>query len=215
MRVVFNIRRMFMKRMIFSSILVTIFMVLSVSGAVVKGSISDSATGLPISNVKVILAQLQGEREQVIDTFITGITGSYSFAFSNPIGSGFYIRTIASQHYFQTTPIIRTIEIDDTITNDIKLRRIPTKVLENNCHKTSQNITIRTIKSRLYVSGIKTGAVVDIYNLNGHLLFRTALPPGVSEVRVPGGIATAGYYQVKIRAKGGLVRSVSFITGDF
>jgi hypothetical protein len=191
---------------------ITVFLGLPVSGAMVRGTISDSATGLPISNVKVILAQIQGEREEVVDSAITGVSGNYSFTFSHPVGNDFYLRTIESHYYFQSTPI-RTIAIGDTITKDLRLKRFTTKVQRVSCNKSLQIITVRAIRSRLYLSGIKTGAVVDIYNLNGHLLFRAALPSGASEIRMPDGVAVAGSYQVKIRANGGLVRSFSLITG--
>ena len=50
-----------MKQMIFTLVLLILFSALPASGSMVRGTISDSATGAPIGNVKVIVAQLQGD----------------------------------------------------------------------------------------------------------------------------------------------------------
>jgi hypothetical protein len=196
-----------MKRMIFNILSVAILVALPASASMVRGTVTDSATGLPISNVKVIITQMQGEREEIADSSITGSTGSYSITFSNLSGTGFYIRTIATQHYFHSMSI-GSIGINDTITRDIKLKRIPTMVSAASHPTASQSITFRTAGSRLYLSGIKIGAIVGIYNLNGRLLFKTVVPAGTSEVRMPEWIAATGCYQVSISANGCLIRGM-------
>jgi hypothetical protein len=166
----------------------------------VRGTISDSATGAPIGNVKVILTQSRGEwPDLVLDSSITGTTGSY--AFSGLSGGELRIYTIANDYYFQSMSI-GPIGVGDTITNDIKLKRIPTMVSAPPYSKAFQSITVRKAKSRLYLSGIKAEAIVDIYNVNGRLLFETVVPAGASEVSMPERIAATGCYQVSIRGSG-------------
>ena len=192
-----------MKRMIFTLVSLTIFSALPASGSMVRGTISDSATGAPIGNVKVIVAQLQGEREVIADSSITGSNGRYSITFSGLSGMGFSIRTIATEHYFQSSPI-GAVGIDDTITKDITLKRIPTMVSAAPNHAASPRFTVRAAKS-LFLSGVPTGAVLDIYSLNGRRLFKTVVPAGASEVMIPERIAAAGCFQASIRANGRLV----------
>ena len=74
--------------------------------------------------------------------------------------------------------------------------------------KALHGITVRTATSRLYLSGIKAEAIVDIYTLNGRLLFRTVVPAGASEVSMPERIAATGCYQVSIKADGHLMRGM-------
>jgi hypothetical protein len=47
--------------------------------------------------------------------------------------------------------------------------------------KALQSITIRMAKSRMYLSGIMAEAILDIYTMNGRLLFKTIIPAGASE----------------------------------
>jgi 5-hydroxyisourate hydrolase-like protein (transthyretin family) len=173
----------------------------------VRGTISDSATGAPISNVKVVLMQMAGEIELMLDSSRTETDGGYSFSFLGQSGYGLYIYTI-SEHYYYQSKSIGSIGIDDTITDDIKLKRISTIVSAAPHFEALQNITVRTAKSRLYLSGIKAKAIVDIYNLNGRLLFRTVIPAGASEVGMPEWIAASGCYQVSIRGSGHLIRGM-------
>ena len=169
----------------------------------VRGTISDSATGAPIGNVKVILAQSRGEwPDSVLDSSITGTTGSY--AFSGLSGGDLRIYTISDHYYFQSMSI-GPFGIGDTITKDIKLKRISTMASDALHSKALQSITVRTAKSRLYLSGITTGAIVGIYNLNGRLLFKTPILTGASEVRMPAWIAETGRYQVSIKTNGLLI----------
>ncbi len=174
----------------------------------VRGTISDSATGAPISNVKVIISQIMGELSLLLDSSRTGTDGSYSYAFSGLSGGDLYIYTISDHYYYQSMSI-GPIGIDDTITKDIKLKKIPTMVSAMPHSKALQHITVRTVKSRLYLSGIKAKAIVGIYNLNGRLLFKTVVPAGASEVRMPERIAAAGRYYVSIRANGRLIRGMA------
>jgi hypothetical protein len=172
----------------------------------VRGTISDSATGAPIGNVKVILALSRGEwPDSVLDSSITGTTGSY--AFSGLSGGDLRIYTISNHYYFQSMSI-GPLGIGDTITKDIKLKRIPTMVSAPPHSKALQSIFVRTAKSRLYLSGIKAEAVVDIYNVNGRLLFETVVPAGASEVRMPQRIAAAGCYQASIKTNGLVIHSM-------
>jgi hypothetical protein len=176
----------------------------------VRGTISDSATGTPIGNVKVVLMQMAGEIEEMLDSSRTETSGSYSFAFSGRSGGLLYIYTMSDKHFYQSTSL-GSLDIDDTITKDIKLKLIPTTVSSAPHSAALQNITFRTAQSRLYLSGMKTGAIVRICNLNGRLLFKTAVTAGASEVMVPEWIAAAGCYQVSIMANGrqmhGMIRS--------
>lgn len=189
-----------MKRKILSIVAVAFCMASPASGSIVRGTISDSATGAPISNVKVVLMQNAGEIELMLDSSRTGPDGSYSFTFPSQVGYGLYIYTISATYYFQSKSI--EAGLDDTITQNIKLRKISTMVLATPHAKALQNIAVRTANSRLYLSGIKTGTMVDIYDLNGRLLLRTAVPAGASEVRIPERGAAAGCYRVSISTNG-------------
>jgi hypothetical protein len=202
-----------MKQMIFSSVSVMVLLALPASGSMVRGTISDSATGAPISTIKVLLAQSRGEwPDSVLDSSMTGTTGSY--AFSGLSKGDFRIYTFANGYYFQSTSL-SFVSIDDTITKNIKLKSIPTMVSGAPNIGGLYGITIRAVHSRLYVSGIKAGAVVCLYNLNGRRLFRTAMPAGASEVMIPERIAAAGCYQVSIRANGCLIRGMKISRGRF
>jgi hypothetical protein len=194
-----------MKRMILRIALSTILIALPASGAIVRGTISDSTTGAPISNVKVLFYLSYGEITVFLDSSITGTTGSYSFPVPASSGVSLYIYTISNKYLFQSTEIlggIISVGIDDTITQDIKLKKIPTMVSATPNSKPLQSITFRTAKSRLYLSGMLADAVVELYALNGHRLFKTVVPAGASEVMIPERVAAAGSYQVLIRANG-------------
>jgi hypothetical protein len=151
----------------------SVFLRSRTSGPLVRGIISDSATGAPIGNVKVVLMLMAGEIDLILDSTRTGTTGGY--AFSNRSGSGLYIYTISDRYYYQSTSIA-PVGIDDTITKDIKLKRIPTMVSATPDSRALQSRTVRMAKSRLYLSGIEAGAFVGIYDLNGRLLLRAAVP---------------------------------------
>jgi hypothetical protein len=195
-----------MKRMIFGIALGTVLLALPASGGMVRGTISDSATGAPISNVKVILAQSRGELpDSVLDSSITGTTGSYVFSVLS--GGDLRMYTISDHYYFQSMSI-GPFGIGDTITKDIKLKRIPTMVSAPPYSTALQSITVRTAKSRLCLSGIKAEAVVDIYNVNGRLLFETVVPEGTSEVKMPERLAATGRYQVSIKTNGLVIRDM-------
>jgi hypothetical protein len=195
-----------MKRMMFSSVLVMALLALPASGSLVRGTICDSATDAPISNIKVLLAQSRGELpDSVLDSSVTGTTGSY--AFSGMSKGDLRIYTIANGYYFQSTSL-GFVSIDDTITKNIKLKSVPTMVAGVPAAKALHGITVKTVKSRLHLPGIKSGAVVDLYNLNGRRLFRTVMPAGASEVMLPERITAAGWYQVSIKANGHLIRGM-------
>jgi hypothetical protein len=192
-----------MERKIFSIVLVTILLALPASGGMVRGIISDSATGAPISNVKVVLMLMEGELNVMVDSSRTGTIGSYAF----PVSSAsdlYYIQTISDHYYYQSINV-RLIGVNDTIAKDIKLKRILTMVSAAPYSKAVKGVTVRTAKSWLYLSGIKAGAIVNLYTLNGRLLFRTVIPAGASDMRMPKWIAAIGSYQVSIRANGHLI----------
>lgn len=196
-----------MSRNMFTIVSVVIFLALPASGFVVRGTISDSATGAPISNVKIVLMLIAGEIEIMLDSSRTGTTGSYSLACSSQSRFESYIYTIADGYYFQHTSVYPA-GIDDTITKDIKLKSIPAGVSASPHFKESHSITVRMAKSWLYLSGIKTVAIVDLYNFNGRRLFRTAIPVEATEVRLPEWLA-AGRYHVSIRTNGRLIRGTA------
>jgi hypothetical protein len=203
-----------MKQVIYSIVSVMALLALPVSGSMVRGTISDSATGAPISNVRVIFAKSIGEMTLVLDSAITGTTGS--FAFPGQSGTGLYLYTIADGYYFQSISILGgfiPVGIDDTITQNIKLKSVPTMVAGAPDAKALHGITVRTSKSRLYLSGIEAGAVVDLYDLNGRRLFRTVMTAGASEVSMPEWIAAAGSYYMSINANGRLTRGTVLSRG--
>ncbi len=177
------------------------------SQKIVRGTISDSATGAPIGNVKVVLLQMAGENELKLDSAITGTSGSYSFSIPNQNAYDLHIYTISDRYFYQSRSV-GPLGAGDTITNDIKLKRIPTIVSAAPHSKAAHGITVRTAKSRLYLSGITAGAVVDISTLNGRLLSTTIVPAGASEVRMPEWTGAAGCYQVSIRAGGRLIHGM-------
>jgi hypothetical protein len=163
----------------------------------VRGIVSDSATGAPIGNVKVVLMNLMGEIDVKIDSTTTDAAGGYKIEFSGPVAGDLYVYTISEHYYFRSMSINQS-GIRDTIIHDIKLKRIPTMVSAAPHSNALQNITVRAVESRLYLSGMKTRADVDLYALNGRLLLRTNVPAGASVITVPRRLAATGCYQVSI-----------------
>jgi 5-hydroxyisourate hydrolase-like protein (transthyretin family) len=171
-----------MKRKVFAGVAIVGFLALPVPASMVRGTISDSATGAPIGNVKVVFYQVIGERSELLDSSVTGADGGYAFAGpaspAGPItGSGLYIYTINNEYYFHSTEVYLRNSID-TVTYDIRLRRI----------STGAEIFSR-IKSRdkaIGIAGDRPGGtsahvVADLYFLNGCRLPGSFMPPLVSQ----------------------------------
>jgi hypothetical protein len=177
----------------------SVFIRSKTSGCILRGTISDSATGAPIGNAKVVLMQMVGEIDLMLDSSRTQTTGGY--AFSNRCGSDLYLYTLSDHYYFQSTSIGQ-IGIDDTITKDIKLKKISTMVSATPDSRPLQGISFRRSKSGLYLSGIKTDPIVSVYNLNGRLFFKAKVSAGATEVKIPELIAAGGSYVVSISVNG-------------
>jgi 5-hydroxyisourate hydrolase-like protein (transthyretin family) len=171
------------------------------ASSVVRGVVSDSATGAPIGGVKVVLMQMAGEIERFIDSLRTGANGGYSFTVSATSLSGLYIYTISNHHYYRSMAI-DSVGMGDTITRNIKLKKLPTAVSAPPRFEATQGITVHASRSGLRLCGLKAGAVVELCGVNGRLLLRTAVPTGISEMRIPRGIAATDRCRVFMRVNG-------------
>jgi 5-hydroxyisourate hydrolase-like protein (transthyretin family) len=171
------------------------------ASSVVRGVVSDSATGAPVGNVNVVLMQMAGEIEYFIDSLRTGAGGNYSFTVSATSLSGLYLYTISNRHYYRSMSI-DSVDMGDTITRNINLKRLPTAVSSAALFEASRRPTVQASRSGLRLSGLKAGAVVEWCDVTGRLLSRTAVPTGGSEMRMPRGIASTDRCRVFIRVNG-------------
>lgn len=178
-----------MKQQIFNMVSVAALLAAPASGSLVRGTVSDSLTGAPLNGVKVVLSLTMGEMSLPLDSLITGPTGAYGFP--GHTGRQFYLYTIAADCYFHSETI-GIVGDNDTITVNIKLKRIHTMVSAAHVPDAFQRVAVRAARSRLFLSGIPSDAAVDIYGLNGRLLLRTVVPAGSPIVNLPESVFRAG-----------------------
>lgn len=179
----------------------------SASASMVRGTITDSITGVPVSNVKVVFYQVIGEIDRLLDSSVTGTDGRYAFtgpagAGGLPVGtgSGLYVYTVHNEYYFHSSGVYLRDSVD-TVAQDIRLRRVSTMAETAGYREMAEN---GAAGSPGVAAGMSRRTSIGMFDVKGRLL------PGTMASRER---TTASAGMVVVKTSGAAARSVAVPRG--